>query len=174
MHGLTGKRDETWTTKKTRVFWPRDLIPANATLRDTRVLSFGYDADIVHFWAPAGQNRVGGHAMNLVKALTDFREKTDTEERPVLFVVHSLGGLVFEDVGWPCLFINHGSATLVPASQSPIRGQRYLHCIHKFLDTRIRTFNWSCGADCSTIDVQHRTLQLALAMALEVASSAQS
>lgn len=60
-------------------------------------MTFGYDADVVHFWSMASQNRVGNHASNLVNALVQLRERTETQTRPLIFVVHSLGGLVFED-----------------------------------------------------------------------------
>lgn len=46
----------------------------------------------------ASQNRIGEHASNLVNAIAQVRERTDTEGRPIVFVTHSLGGLVTEDV----------------------------------------------------------------------------
>jgi hypothetical protein len=67
-------------------------------MKDTRIMTFGYDADIAHFWNMQSQNRLGEHAGNLVNAVTQIRERTDTEGRPIVFVTHSLGGLVTEDV----------------------------------------------------------------------------
>lgn len=61
-------------------------------------MTYGYDADIAHFWSMASQNRIGEHASNLVNAIAQVRERTDTEGRPIVFVTHSLGGLVTEDV----------------------------------------------------------------------------
>lgn len=58
--------------------------------------SYGYDADIVNFWNPASTNRLGNHAENLVGDLLGKRERTDTENRKMIFVAHSLGGLVTE------------------------------------------------------------------------------
>ncbi|KAF2741827.1 hypothetical protein M011DRAFT_413767, partial [Sporormia fimetaria CBS 119925] len=95
VHGLTGNRQNTWTTKTDKVFWPKDLL--SRTLPNTRIMTFGYDADIAHFLSAASQNRIGEHAGNLVNAVTEVREATDTEHRPIIFVTHSLGGLVTED-----------------------------------------------------------------------------
>jgi hypothetical protein len=60
-------------------------------------LSYGYDADIAHFWALTSQNRINEHAGNLVNALIQLRERTDATGRPIVFVAHSLGGQVVED-----------------------------------------------------------------------------
>ncbi|KAH7118589.1 hypothetical protein B0J13DRAFT_651721 [Dactylonectria estremocensis] len=95
VHGLTGNRETTWTHSSSGVFWPTHLLRADVP--NMRILTFGYDADVVHFWAMASQNRVRNHALNLVNALVQLRERTETEHRAILFVTHSLGGLVFED-----------------------------------------------------------------------------
>lgn len=95
VHGLTGNRRSTWTCKPADVFWPNDLLPHD--LPRTRIMTYGYDADITHFWAMASQNRIGEHAGNLVNALVQIRERTDTQGRPLVFVTHSLGGLITED-----------------------------------------------------------------------------
>ena len=58
------------------MLWPKTLLPEK--LPKARVLAFGYDADVVNFWSPAGQNRIGDHAQNLVANLADLRDETDT------------------------------------------------------------------------------------------------
>ena len=97
VHGLTGNRESTWTDKESGVFWPAHLLKND--IPKTRIMTFGYDADVVHFWAMASQNSIGNHALKLVNSLAQIRERTETEDRPIIFVTHSLGGLVFEDVG---------------------------------------------------------------------------
>ncbi|KAJ8115774.1 hypothetical protein OPT61_g2667 [Boeremia exigua] len=96
VHGLTGDRRSTWTDKHSNVFWPKDLL-ARDDLPSMRVLSYGYDADVAHFWAMGSQNRIGEHAGNLVNALAHLRNGSDTEGRPIVFIAHSLGGIVTED-----------------------------------------------------------------------------
>ncbi|KAG9229223.1 Alpha/Beta hydrolase protein, partial [Amylocarpus encephaloides] len=95
VHGLTGNRESTWTDKESGVFWPAHLLKND--IPKTRIMTFGYDADVVHFWAMASQNSIGNHALKLVNSLAQIRERTETEDRPIIFVTHSLGGLVFED-----------------------------------------------------------------------------
>ena len=94
VHGLTGNAYRTWFHKEAGIHWPSELLGQD--LPDTRIMSFGYDADIVNFWDPASNSRLSSHAENLVGDLVRERERTDTETRKVLFVAHSLGGLVTE------------------------------------------------------------------------------
>ena len=46
----------------------------------------------------ATTNRIGDHARNLLSRLANHRENDGTDSRPIVFVVHSLGGLVCENV----------------------------------------------------------------------------
>lgn len=91
MHGLTGSSN-TWLHKQSNTHWPRDLLPQ--TFADARVLQFVYDADVLRLWDPVSQSRIGNHAENMLGALARLRERTYSEDRKIIFVVHSLGGLV--------------------------------------------------------------------------------
>lgn len=94
IHGLTGNRESTWTDEKSGTFWPLDLLPAS--LPTARIMTFGYDADIVNAIDVASSNTLRDHGKSLAHALT--YERMEAEERPVIFVAHSLGGLVCEQV----------------------------------------------------------------------------
>ncbi|KAM0804164.1 hypothetical protein BDR22DRAFT_885950 [Usnea florida] len=94
VHGLTGNAYDTWLHKETGVHWPSDLLKHD--LPDTRILSYGYDADFVNLWKPASISRLSNHAENLVRGLVRKRDQTGTETRKIFFVAHSLGGLVTE------------------------------------------------------------------------------
>lgn len=74
VHGLTGNRENTWTCNHT--LWPETLLPKE--LPKARILTFGFDADVVNFWSPAGQNRIGNHAQNLAQSLANLRDRTET------------------------------------------------------------------------------------------------
>lgn len=96
MHGLTGKRTGTWLADGKERPWPQTLLPEQ--LPGARIIAYGYDADVVHFVKPAGQNTVREHARNLVNDLTNLRHDTSSLHRPLILVAHSLGGLVCEQV----------------------------------------------------------------------------
>jgi len=95
VHGLTGDREETWRAKDVADPWPKTLLPLK--IPDARVLTFGYDAYVADWRGMVSKNRIGNHAMNLLSAVATFRMDDDTDKRPIIFVCHSLGGLVCED-----------------------------------------------------------------------------
>ncbi|KAI0438491.1 hypothetical protein F4803DRAFT_91608 [Xylaria telfairii] len=77
------------------VYWPRDLLPA--TLPNARVFTYGYDTHIRH-WAsqPVNRNTVRDIAWDFLVALEACRREEPA--RPLLFVVHSLGGIVVKEL----------------------------------------------------------------------------
>ncbi|KAK3896546.1 hypothetical protein C8A05DRAFT_48439 [Staphylotrichum tortipilum] len=95
VHGLTGDREKTWTARNASEPWPKTFLPSE--LPTVRVLTFGYDAYVADWRGMVSQNRIANHAWNLLTSLVSYREKDDTNERPIIFVCHSLGGLVCED-----------------------------------------------------------------------------
>ncbi|KAI0898840.1 hypothetical protein F4806DRAFT_455761 [Annulohypoxylon nitens] len=93
LHGLTGRADTTFIHEGTGTFWPRDLLPKD--IENARILTFGYDADVVHLFKPAGRNSLSNHARNLLNDLVAKRYDTASQgSRKIIFVAHSLGGLV--------------------------------------------------------------------------------
>ncbi|KAF2726427.1 putative ribonuclease p/mrp subunit [Polyplosphaeria fusca] len=100
LHGLGGDRTRTWTWEGDgrKLFWPKDLLPQACPT--ARILSFGYNTDFAHFFPFYGpkfiaeQLTIDDHSTALFQSLIGFREETKTADRPVIFVCHSLGGLV--------------------------------------------------------------------------------
>lgn len=75
-------------------YWPRDLVPQ--IIPDARVLTFGYDTHIRHSVSrPPSQNRLIDHGSDFLCALEDCRRLDPS--RPLLFIAHSLGGLVVKE-----------------------------------------------------------------------------
>ncbi|KAK0720822.1 Alpha/Beta hydrolase protein [Lasiosphaeris hirsuta] len=93
VHGLTGDRDSTWTAQGE--FWPQTLLPLK--LPGARILSYGYDAYIAKATSTASENRLIDHATNLLTDLTNDRALNDAPNRPLIFIAHSLGGLVCKE-----------------------------------------------------------------------------
>lgn len=94
VHGLTGSADSTWAIEEDGLHWPSQFLCQDIT--DVRISTFGYDADVVSLWNPVSQNRISSHAENMVGSLVRLRERTHTEALRIIFVAHSLGGLVVE------------------------------------------------------------------------------
>ena len=95
MHGLNGAPQKTWTAKN-GTYWPTDLLPIS--LRDARanILVYGYNADVYskkHGSNPS-DNFIYQHAQTLVTSLTHYRKDEQTSQNPIIWVCHSLGGIL--------------------------------------------------------------------------------
>lgn len=96
VHGLTGHRERTWTGDGAAAPWPKELL--GPKLKQARILTFGYDSSVVDLRSMVSKNRIGNHSTNLLAAVATYRENDDTNNRPIIFVAHSLGGLICQDV----------------------------------------------------------------------------
>lgn len=91
IHGLTGDRRRTWTPNEQNEPWPRTLLPT--FISKARILTYGYDAYAIRK-SVLSNNRAIDHATNLLHDLTTDRTSCNASSRPIIFVAHSLGGLV--------------------------------------------------------------------------------
>lgn len=98
MHGLNPKNNkshakDTWTAgeKADQKLWLRDFLAPKRP--EARVLLFGYDSDVT---SNTNTMHIGDHATNLLNRLDHKRRKAP--DRPIVFVAHSLGGLVVKKV----------------------------------------------------------------------------
>jgi len=87
---MTGDRETTWTHSN-GTFTP-DLV--RAQFPSARVVSYGYDANVVGLWKNASGEGLRGHGKALAYAISNSRPNEAT--RPLFFIAHSLGGLVTE------------------------------------------------------------------------------
>ncbi|KAF4464586.1 ribonuclease p mrp [Fusarium albosuccineum] len=102
LHGLRGEIEQTWT--KDGVFWPKDLLPSDVP--ESRIFVFGYDANILsHDQSGATKTEIHSDAEDICAKLAAKRLETNTvsdseiltagqSDRPIIFVAHSLGGLI--------------------------------------------------------------------------------
>ena len=92
VHGLTGNAFKTWFDEKSGTHWPSDLLSKD--FPDARIFTWGYDANVAGFLQQAGGSRITNHAETLVSDIVGERSSNNVKERPIIFVSHSLGGLV--------------------------------------------------------------------------------
>jgi protein SERAC1 len=64
-----------WTAKNIATPWPQTLLPYKVP--NARVLTFGYDANVMDWRGIVSKNRIGNHAMKLLTASNE-PESTDT------------------------------------------------------------------------------------------------
>ncbi|KFZ09362.1 hypothetical protein V502_08808 [Pseudogymnoascus sp. VKM F-4520 (FW-2644)] len=76
------------------IFWPAELLPQS--VKNARILTYGYDSDPVHFLNSVNRSNIYQHATNLLQNLSD--ERMEDPNRPIIFVAHSLGGILVKDV----------------------------------------------------------------------------
>ncbi|KAK4197919.1 hypothetical protein QBC40DRAFT_284648 [Triangularia verruculosa] len=83
-------------SSRREIYWPRDLLPL--TVPSARVMTFGYDTRVHHAFAgPRSQNTVPDHSLELLNCLSDVRVSEKEVARPLLFIAHSLGGIVVKE-----------------------------------------------------------------------------
>ena len=92
IHGLYGHMLMTWTDPKTSGCWPRDFLPG--IIPDARILTYGYEYIPPRFYAVNTNYlfKLDDLAWNLLCDLEAVRSVV--EHRPLIFVAHSLGGLL--------------------------------------------------------------------------------
>lgn len=99
VHGLTGDRERTWRHEEEQLPWPQTLLPQK--IPNCRVFTFGYDAyvaDLKGLDRMVSTSTVFDHGSSLVLSLGNLRAEDGTSSRPLIFVTHSLGGIVCKDV----------------------------------------------------------------------------
>ncbi|KAI1751937.1 hypothetical protein F4782DRAFT_530881 [Xylaria castorea] len=87
VHGLNGNLYDTWTAPS-GTYWPADLLPG--VIPNCRIFSYGYNANL---WFDAAHGNIYIYAENLVVELASERDEF-SQSRPIIFIAHSLGGLV--------------------------------------------------------------------------------
>ncbi|KAH6624184.1 Alpha/Beta hydrolase protein [Chaetomium sp. MPI-SDFR-AT-0129] len=95
VHGLGGHYLNTWAHVPSRgngdaTLWLRDLLPQK--LPNAHVMSFSYDSAIYN----RADQSVRATAGKLVQLLRDIREEYEDQNRPIVFIGHSLGGIIIK------------------------------------------------------------------------------
>lgn len=79
------------------VFWPRNLLPED--FPQARIMVYGYDTKVTKYMSAAtNQNGVYHHSKDLLHALAREREQEQELHRPLIFIAHSLGGIIVKEM----------------------------------------------------------------------------
>ncbi|KAH6689450.1 hypothetical protein F5X68DRAFT_253779 [Plectosphaerella plurivora] len=89
VHGLNGTARATWRDAASGKFWLQDFLPL--TMPSARVMTYGYDSGLAFSRSTAG---IENFAQDLLNRLRMTRTTRHEKNRPLIFVAHSLGGIV--------------------------------------------------------------------------------
>lgn len=79
------------------LFWPEALLPDD--YQNLRVLTYGYDSHVSHYFkGPASKLNLSQLAEGLLNRVAGERECSNCADRPIIFVAHSLGGLLVKEI----------------------------------------------------------------------------
>ncbi|KAK2599764.1 hypothetical protein N8I77_011490 [Diaporthe amygdali] len=92
VHGLGGSWNKTWTASNGKL-WLRDFLPSQVEEIGfkARTLAFGYDSESFFSKSTSDIDDVAGMLVDYLDAL---RQSDEEKRRPIVFVAHSLGGVV--------------------------------------------------------------------------------
>jgi len=93
VHGLNGDAYNTWTTK-VGTCWLKDSKLLPKAVKNSRIMTFGYNANATSFMGSTSSDRILQHAQTLVAQLEADRALADASRRPLIFICHSLGGII--------------------------------------------------------------------------------
>ncbi|KAL2202595.1 hypothetical protein CC79DRAFT_1164027 [Sarocladium strictum] len=91
VHGLGGHALKSWwhSSSTAAVPWIADPDFLGEIYEKARIMTFGYNADLRR---KVSSHRIIDHANDLLEGLVEVRRKS--QGRPLMFVAHSMGGLV--------------------------------------------------------------------------------
>ncbi|KAL1841793.1 hypothetical protein VTJ49DRAFT_6546 [Mycothermus thermophilus] len=120
VHGLNGHPENTWRgetgrpsgekakrscnimkfwskkreTVSQKVFWPHVFLRED--IKNARIFTYGYNANVAEgFLKGSNQNNIYNHGRDLAAKFQ--RELGEDNHYPIIFVVHSLGGIIVKD-----------------------------------------------------------------------------
>ena len=96
VHGLGGHWEDTWKADNGRL-WLRDFLPLQLHERNitARIMSYGYNATTAFSKSVAD---ITDEAVMLLSALKSERTSDSERNRPIIFIAHSLGGIIVKKV----------------------------------------------------------------------------
>ncbi|KAI0450500.1 ribonuclease-like protein p/mrp subunit [Xylaria acuta] len=94
VHGINGDAFNTFSSKSNNRFWlgDDDMLPRD--VRNSRIMTYRYPASVVTMLGSTSSDRILQHAQTMIAELVADRELENATERPIIFVCHSLGGII--------------------------------------------------------------------------------
>ncbi|KAI1362244.1 ribonuclease-like protein p/mrp subunit [Xylaria arbuscula] len=94
VHGINGDAINTFSTKNGNIFWlaDHDMLPRD--VKNARVMTYRYPATVAALLGGTSSDRILQHAQTMVAELVADRELEHATERPIIFICHSLGGII--------------------------------------------------------------------------------
>ncbi|KAI3318089.1 hypothetical protein HD806DRAFT_324089 [Xylariaceae sp. AK1471] len=92
-------RNKTWHPESKAppsLFWPQDLLPIACP--EARIITWGYYTLRNGNTLVPTQPDIFAHANELFRELRDFRSSSNARERPLIFIAHSIGGIIVKEV----------------------------------------------------------------------------
>ena len=97
VHGLNGNAIKTWS--KGDICWLSDPKLLPKYIPNARILAYGYNASVFGVKGRVtSSDGIMQHAQTLIAQLAADRELEGTSERPIIFLCHSLGGIIVKRV----------------------------------------------------------------------------
>ncbi|KAI9762573.1 MAG: hypothetical protein M4579_000376 [Chaenotheca gracillima] len=91
VHGLQGGALKTWRHGDGSM-WLQDFLPTE--IDDARIMTFGYESRIAFSKSAANLEEKALDLLNLLGPKRDRDRHNDSRPRPIVFICHSLGGIV--------------------------------------------------------------------------------
>ncbi|KAI0199807.1 hypothetical protein F4808DRAFT_471256 [Astrocystis sublimbata] len=92
VHGLNGGSRSTWSKADSGTFWPRDWLSRDDAFHDVRIHTFGYSSGLTR----ESVLDINDFANNLLANVHHCPSIISNINGPILFVGHSMGGLVIK------------------------------------------------------------------------------
>lgn len=100
IHALNGHYEKTWTDEESQYNWLHNALTSKRTAMKVRIMSFAYNAKVKNSKSTAD---ILDFASQLLEGILAKRDSGEEATRPMVFICHSLGGIIFKQVrGIPC------------------------------------------------------------------------
>ncbi|KAL2851634.1 Alpha/Beta hydrolase protein [Aspergillus pseudodeflectus] len=121
VHGLGGDAFTTWTASNGKL-WLRDFLPQQ--IPNARIMTFGYDSS---WFLSKSIMGIPDFASDLLFRLKSHRRTLAQQSRPIIFVCHSLGGIIVKKA----IIVAHERSETYGTLLSEIKGVVFLGTPHR-------------------------------------------